>query len=72
MRSERETIRRIRRAVADGKITEPFRTKTLNVALGINWAGVFLAKHCVGTGSSTGLFVRMERGLYRLQQLGQM
>jgi len=37
-------------------------------ALGIDWGGNFLAKHCLGTGNSTGRFERLCRGLYRLKR----
>jgi len=43
------------------------RGRDLNKVLGITWGGTFLAKHCLGTGSSTARFVRDSRGLYRLK-----
>jgi hypothetical protein len=33
----------------------------------MTWGGNFLAKHCLGSGSSTARFVRVSRGLYRLK-----
>lgn len=64
---ERKTIREIREAVRTGKIPAEFRATQVNDALGITWSGNFLAKHCVGkqTGD-TKLFIRVSRGLYRL------
>jgi hypothetical protein len=42
--------------------------RTVNTALGIDWAGTFLPKHCVGNpGNNTELFVKISRGLYRLK-----
>ncbi|MCU1316371.1 MAG: hypothetical protein JWN63_1693 [Candidatus Acidoferrum typicum] len=43
------------------------RGSDLNKVLGITWGGNFLAKHCLGSGSSTARFVRVSRGLYRLK-----
>ena len=40
---------------------------TLSKMLGITWGGTFLAKHCIGTGSSTARFVRDSRGLISSQ-----
>ena len=65
---EGQTIGRIRRALGDGSLVEPFRAADVNRALGIDWADVFLPKHCVGTGSSTGLFKRVDRGVYRVNR----
>lgn len=64
---ERRTIHKVREAVRTGKIPTEFRATQVNDALGITWAGNFLAKHCVGkqTGD-TKLFIRVSRGLYRL------
>lgn len=67
MTSERSTIRHIREAVRDGALPQPFRAADINRTLGIDWGGRFLAKHCVGNGYTTELFVRMSRGLYRLK-----
>ncbi len=64
---ERDTIRRIRAAVRVGRLQEPFKASEVNKVLGIHWAGTFLPKHRVGNpDSNTELFVRVERGRYRL------
>jgi hypothetical protein len=65
---ERNTIRRIREALRAGVLSQPFRGADVHRALGIDWGGNFLAKHCVGNGYTTELFVRLGRGLYRLKQ----
>jgi hypothetical protein len=66
---ERETIRRIRTAVETGGLREPFTPAAVNAKLGIDWAGTFLPKHSVGNpGGYTELFVRVERGVYRLKK----
>jgi hypothetical protein len=68
MLHERETTRRIREAVNDGSLRQPFRAADVNRALGIDYAGVFLPKHRVGNpGKNTEHFVLIERGLYRLK-----
>jgi hypothetical protein len=64
---ERETIRKIREAVRSGELPTSFRGADINKLLGIDWAGNFLAKHCVGNGYTTEHFVRISRGLYRLK-----
>lgn len=65
---EGETIRRIREAVAAGRLTEPFRGADVNRALNIDFAGVFLPKHRVRNPvRNTELFVQVSRGLYRLK-----
>ncbi len=65
---ERETIRRIRELVRDGKLKQPFRAADTNKVLGVDWAGTFLPKHCVGNpGGNSELFVRIARGTYRLK-----
>ncbi len=65
---ERETIRRIRELVRNGELKQPFKPADVNAALGIDWAGTFLPKHCVGNpGGNTELFVRLARGLYRFK-----
>ena len=69
---ERDTIRRIRDAVWRGRLVEPFSPRDVNRALGIAWAGTFLAKHRVGNpGGSTELFLRVSSrpALYRLIDL---
>jgi len=64
---ERDTIRRIRQAVAAGKSPQTFKPADVNGALKIAWAGVFLPKHRKGNpGGETELFVRVGRGVYRL------
>jgi hypothetical protein len=65
---ERNTIRRIRDAVKKGELSQAFRGADVNRVLAIDWGGNFLAKHCVGNGYTTELFVRVGRGLYRLRQ----
>lgn len=42
MLPERDTIRRIREAVASGRIGETFRAADVNAALKIEFSGVFL------------------------------
>ncbi len=68
MTGERETMQSIRLAIHQGRLKEPMRGADLNKALGITWGGNFLAKHCLGTGSSTARFVRVSHGLYRLRE----
>jgi hypothetical protein len=70
MYDERETMQSIRSAIRQGRLREPMRGGDVNRALGITWGGNFLAKHCLGTGSSTPRFVRISRGLYRLKDVG--
>jgi hypothetical protein len=67
MTGERATMQLIRRAIHQGRLKQPMRGSDLNKALGITWGGNFLAKHCLGTDSSTARFVRVSRGLYRLK-----
>jgi hypothetical protein len=68
MRSERDTIRRIREAVESGKLPSQFRAEDVNKALGIEFAGTFLPKHRVGNpGGFTELFMRISAGFYRLK-----
>jgi len=66
---ERDTIRRIREAVASGKLGKEFRAEDVNKALRIEFAGVFLPKkHRVGSPRRfTELFVRISAGLYGLK-----
>jgi len=65
---ERATIRRIREAVASGRLPGEFMPKQVNQVLHITWAGTFLPKHRVGNpGGYTELFIRVRRGLYRLK-----
>jgi hypothetical protein len=64
---DRNTIRRIKEAVADGEIPKMFTPADVNKALQIHWAGTFLPKHRVGNpGGNTELFVQVQRGVYRL------
>lgn len=68
MLPERDTIGRIREAVASGRVGKTFRATDVNAALKIEFAGVFLPKHRVGNpGGFTELFVQISRGLYRLK-----
>jgi hypothetical protein len=74
MLRERETIRRIREAIGNGSLKEPFRAADVNRALCIDYAGVFLPKHRVGNSGMKGKkntehFVLLERGLYRLKDV---
>ena len=64
---EGSTIKLIRAAVQAGGLNQPFRAADVNRLLGIDWAGVFLPKHCVGNGHTTELFRRVDKGLYRLK-----
>ena len=67
-RVERTTMRRIREAIKNGAVVQPFRSADLNRALGIDYGGVFLPKHRVGNpGGFTEHFVQIQRGLYRLK-----
>jgi hypothetical protein len=67
MTGERETMQLIPQAIRQRRLKEPLRGADVNKALGITWGGNFLAKHCVGTGSSTARFERVSHGLYRLK-----
>jgi hypothetical protein len=65
---ERDTIRRIRQAIDAGEVPHTFTPADVNAALRIDWAGVFLPKHREGNpGGETELFVRIDRGTYRLK-----
>lgn len=65
---DRGTVRAIKKAVAVGALGQPFGASDVNALLGIDWAGTFLPKHCVGNpGGYTEHFVRIGRGLYRLK-----
>lgn len=63
-------ILKVRDAVADGRLGEPFRVTNVYHACGgpfSTWAS-FLAMHAVGNPSGDlELFVRVGRGLYRLK-----
>jgi hypothetical protein len=66
--AERQTMRAIRRALADNRLAEPFRAAHVNHALQIAYAKTFLPKHCEGNpGGESVRFIRVERGLYRLK-----
>ena len=68
---EGNTIRRIRRAVRQGELEEPFSPNKVNDALGIGYAGTFLPKHRIGNpGGNTELFVQVSHrpALYRLHR----
>lgn len=71
IRREGRTIGRIREAVRQGQLVEPFAPQDVNAALGIHWAGTFLPKHRVGNpGGYTELFVRVNSNpaQYRLNR----
>lgn len=59
-------------AVKSGKLRQPFNAAMLERACP-GWApktyAVFLGKHAVGNGRTTELFVRVERGVYRIVAL---
>jgi hypothetical protein len=63
-----QTIKAIRIIVGKKGLVQPFRASDVNVALGIDWAGHFLPKHCDKRPDKkmTRLFDRVGRGLYRL------
>ena len=68
-RREGKTIRRIRDLVRRQVLHEPFSSRDVDNALGIQWAGTFLPKHRVDNpGGDTELFVRvsLSPALYRL------
>lgn len=68
MRSERWTMQEIRKAIATGRLKEPFRAADVNRALGITYAGTFLPKHRENNpGNFSVRFVQIGRGLYRLK-----
>jgi hypothetical protein len=66
----RELASQIYATVESGKLKEPFRAASVRIACP-GWAehtySTFLAKHAVGNGKTTELFVRVTRGLYRLR-----
>jgi hypothetical protein len=73
MHSERETIRRIKDAVKRGTFIEPFTPADVNLAIGIDYAGVFLPKHRVGNPRFKGKpntehLTQVKRGLYQLKR----
>lgn len=65
---ERDTVRRIREAVAVDRLNRhDFTPGEVNRELGIHWAGTFLPKHRVGNpGGTTERFVRTAPGRYSL------
>ena len=70
---ERETIRKIRQAVRQGRLPEPFTAQEVHQTAGIpiSTARTFLPKHRVGNPYGTSeLFVRADRGRYRLTDMG--
>jgi len=72
MLAQRETMRRIREALRNQTLVQPFRASDVNCAAKITYAGVFLPKHRVGNPGMNGKkntehFVQIERGLYRLK-----
>ena len=58
-------------AVHSGRLTQPFNAAMVKLACPA-WAErtyhTFLGKHAVGNGQTTELFVRIGRGLYRLNR----
>lgn len=65
---ERDTIRLIRQALKSGRLGSRFTPSDVNRSLSIHWAGTFLPKHRVGNpGKYTEMFVREDRGVYRLK-----
>jgi len=69
---ERKTILKIREMVRTHKIPTEFTPSQVDAALGINWAGTFLPKHCVGNpGNNSELFIRVRKGLYKLNTITQ-
>jgi hypothetical protein len=59
------TIEQLILARRAGKLKESFTPKEANSALGINFGGTFLPKHCVGNpGGNTPLFIRIAPGRY--------
>ena len=65
----RELATQIYAAVRSGRLVEPFNGAAAKAACPA-WAphtySTFLAKHAVGNGHTTELFIRVGRGLYRL------
>lgn len=61
-----DVFQHIQDAVKSKKLPAEFRAAQVNRILGIDYAGNFLAKHCQ-TGSSTHLFNRISRGLYKIK-----
>lgn len=66
----RGNVRRIKEAVEDGRLTEPLIPKEVNKVIGIDYAGVFLAKHRVGgpRPPSEQHFEQVTRGRYKLKR----
>ncbi len=61
-------MRRIRQCVQNGVLAPQFTASQVSEAVGIRWAGMFLAKHCEGNpGGATERFVRVARGVHRLK-----
>ena len=72
---ERETIRKIRQAVQQGRLPEPFTAQEVHQTAGIplSTARTFLPKHRVGNpGGTSELFVQADSGRYRLTDKGHV
>ena len=68
---EGKNIKAIRQAIRQGQLQEPFCATAVNQVLGINYAGVFLPKHCDQRPDRNGvtwLFDKVATGLYRLNE----
>lgn len=63
----KDVFQHIQDAIKSRKLPTEFRATQVNRVLGIDYAGNFLAKHCQ-TGSSTHLFNRISKGLYKIRQ----
>ncbi len=60
---ERNLIGQIREAVRSGLVKEPFKSSDFPF---LSKSPSFLSKHAVGNGRYTEYFVRVSRGLYKL------
>lgn len=64
----KQTFTSIQSAVNSGRLRTPFKPSEVNKVLKITFAGTFLPKHRVGNpGGNTELFVRLDRGLYKIR-----
>ncbi len=65
---EGKTIEAIREAVRSSRLGQPFKAADVNKAIGIDWAGNFMPKHCDQRTDKnrTWLFDQINLGLYRL------
>jgi len=61
----KDVIGHIRNAVNSCKLKQPFRAAQVNTAIGIDYAGNYLAKHTKGDYCRI-YFKRVSRGLYEL------